>query len=222
MPCWRFGRWISEVADGRRIRNEKVMDMADRADAFVSDRMHGKVRISGGRRDIISDILSECGYDPPDSFGVPDPDGGYGSADSGADGSVYEGAGRSRCAGSTPEEIQATLDAAARYPHKHLWCVFQPHTYSRTRSLLPDFAHALSLAENVVLADIYAARENDPGNISSKTLQQEMEKYGKKAHYFHSFEEIEDFLYKHCTNGDLLITMGAGDVVNIGEDLLKR
>ncbi len=121
-----------------------------------------------------------------------------------------------------PEEIQATLDAAARYPHKHLWCVFQPHTYSRTRSLLPDFAHALSLAENVVLADIYAARENDPGDISSKTLQQEMEKYGKKAHYFHSFEEIEDFLYKHCTNGDLLITMGAGDVVNIGEDLLKR
>jgi len=121
-----------------------------------------------------------------------------------------------------PEEIQATLDAAARYPHKHLWCVFQPHTYSRTRSLLPDFAHALSLAENVILADIYAAREDDPGDISSQTLQHEMEKCGKKAYYFHSFKEIEDFLYGHCNNGDLLITMGAGDVVNIGEDLLKR
>ncbi len=56
----------------------------------------------------------------------------------------------------------------------------------------------------------------------SETLQQEMEKHGKKAYYFHSFEEIENFLYEHCNNGDLLITMGAGDVVNIGEDLLKR
>lgn len=121
-----------------------------------------------------------------------------------------------------PAEIKATLSAASRYPHKHLWCVFQPHTYTRTRSLLTDFAKSLSLAENVILADIYAAREDDPGDISSQTLQHEMEKYGKKAYYFPSFKEIEDFLYGHCTNGDLVLTMGAGDVVNIGEDLLKK
>ncbi len=121
-----------------------------------------------------------------------------------------------------PDEIRATLNAAGKYPHKHLWCVFQPHTYTRTRSLLSDFASALSLAENVVLADIYAAREDDPGDISSQTLQHEMEKHGKKAYYFPSFKEIEDFLYSQCNSGDLVITMGAGDVVNIGEDLLGK
>lgn len=121
-----------------------------------------------------------------------------------------------------PAEIKATLDAALKYPHKHLWCVFQPHTYSRTRALLPEFANALSLAENVILADIYAARETDPGDISSRTLQLELEKAGKKAYYFPSFEEIEEFLSAHCASGDLVITMGAGDIVNIGEDLINR
>lgn len=121
-----------------------------------------------------------------------------------------------------PDEIRATLNAASKYPHEHLWCVFQPHTYTRTRSLLSDFASALSLAENVILADIYAAREDDPGDISSQTLQHEIEKHGKKAYYFPSFKEIEDFLYRQCTSGDMVITMGAGDVVNIGEDLLEK
>lgn len=120
-----------------------------------------------------------------------------------------------------PTEIAATLAAAEKYPHNHLWCVFQPHTYSRTRALLPEFAEALSHAENIVLADIYAAREADPGDISSRTLQEEIKKHGKDAYYFSSFSEIEEFLSKKCINGDLLITMGAGDVVTIGEDLIK-
>lgn len=120
-----------------------------------------------------------------------------------------------------PTEIAATLAAAEKYPHNHLWCVFQPHTYTRTRALLSKFAEALSKAENVVLADIYAARESDPGDISSRTLQEEMKKFGKEAHYFSSFQEIEEFLSKKCIDGDLLITMGAGNVVNIGEDLIK-
>lgn len=121
-----------------------------------------------------------------------------------------------------PTEIEATLKAAEKYPHEHLWCVFQPHTYSRTRALLPEFAKALSHAENVVLADIYAAREKDPGDISSRTLQEELKKLGCNAHYFPSFDEIEQFLTKNCMNGDLLITMGAGDVVNIGENLVSK
>lgn len=121
-----------------------------------------------------------------------------------------------------PTEIKATLTAAEKYPHKHLWCVFQPHTYSRTKALLHEFAEALSLAENVVLTDIYAARETDPGDISSKTLQEELQKRGKDAYYFSSFDEIKKFLSKKCTNGDLLITMGAGNVVTIGEDLIKK
>lgn len=121
-----------------------------------------------------------------------------------------------------PTEITATLQAAQKFPHKHLWCVFQPHTYTRTRSLLKEFARSLSEAENIVLADIYAAREADPGDISSRTLQEEIQKLGKEAYYFPSFAEIEAFLSKKCVDGDLLITMGAGNVVNIGEDLISK
>ena len=121
-----------------------------------------------------------------------------------------------------PTEIAATLQAAQKYPHKRLWCVFQPHTYSRTRALLKDFAKTLSLADNLILTDIYAARESDPGDISSRTLQEEIQKLGKEVFYFSSFEEIEKFLWKNCTEGDLLITMGAGNVVNIGENLIQN
>ena len=121
-----------------------------------------------------------------------------------------------------PTEIQATLKASANYPHKTLWCVFQPHTYTRTNAFLKEFAAALSLADKIVLTDIYAAREKNTIGISSKDLQTEIEKMGKEVYYFPSFEEIEKFLLKNCINGDLLITMGAGDVVKIGENLLNK
>jgi UDP-N-acetylmuramate--alanine ligase len=119
-----------------------------------------------------------------------------------------------------PTEIKATLKAASNYPHKTLWCVFQPHTYTRTKAFLGDFAKALTLADKVVLADIYAAREKNTIGISSKDLQSEIEKLGTECYYFPSFDEIENFLLENCINGDLLITMGAGDVVKIGENLL--
>ena len=119
-----------------------------------------------------------------------------------------------------PTEIATALEAAARYPHKTLWCVFQPHTYSRTRAFLKDFAKALTLADKVVLADIYAARETDTLGISAETLQQEIQALGQECYYFPSFDEIETFLLENCLKGDLLITMGAGDVVKIGENIL--
>ena len=121
-----------------------------------------------------------------------------------------------------PTEIQATLHAAQNYPHKKIWCVFQPHTYTRTKALLPEFAQALTLADHVVLADIYAAREKNTIGISSQDLQREIQELGTPCEYFPTFDEIENFLLKSCTQGDLLITMGAGDVVNIGEHLLGK
>lgn len=121
-----------------------------------------------------------------------------------------------------PTEIKATLHAAMNYPHHTMWCVFQPHTYSRTKAFLHEFAEALSLSDEIILADIYAAREKDTLGISSGTLQAEIEKLGHRCYYFPSFEEIENFLQKSCTKDDLLITMGAGDVVKIGENLLQR
>ena len=121
-----------------------------------------------------------------------------------------------------PTEIRATLQAAQKCEHHTLWCVFQPHTYTRTKALMDDFASALSLADKVVLADIYAARETDTLGISSRTLQQKLLDLGCEAYYFPSFDEIETFLLENCTQGDLLITMGAGDIVKVGENLLGK
>ncbi len=119
-----------------------------------------------------------------------------------------------------PAEVLATLSAAKSYPHHNIWCVFQPHTYSRTKQHLKSFANALSLADKVVLADIYAAREKNPGDISSKDLARELENLGKEVYYFPCFDDIENFLLENCINGDLLITMGAGDIVIVGESIL--
>ncbi len=121
-----------------------------------------------------------------------------------------------------PTEIRATLSAAAQYPHRRLWCVFQPHTYTRTKAFLEEFASALSLADEIILADIYAAREKDTLGISSETLQEKIRSLGHSCHYFPTFEVIENYLLKNCTKDDLLITMGAGDVVKIGENLLQK
>lgn len=120
-----------------------------------------------------------------------------------------------------PDEIRATLRAAGHYPHNRVWCIFQPHTYTRTKALLHEFAEALCLADEIVLADIYPARETDTLGISSLNLKEAIAACGKTAHYFSTFEEIEAFVLEHCINGDLLITMGAGDIVNVGEALLK-
>ena len=119
-----------------------------------------------------------------------------------------------------PTEITATLKAAGNYPHRKLWCVFQPHTYTRTKAYLKEFARALSLADEVVLADIYPARETDTLGVHSEDLQKEIQALGHTCHYFPSFDEIENFLLENCINGDMLITMGAGDVVKVGENLL--
>ena len=121
-----------------------------------------------------------------------------------------------------PDEITATLSTAANYPHKKLWCVFQPHTYTRTKAFFNEFVESLSLADAVVLADIYAAREKNTIGISSEDLYNAIKETGKEAYYFPSFEQIEKFLLENCQNGDLLITMGAGNVVNIGDNLLKK
>ncbi|WP_058486516.1 UDP-N-acetylmuramate--L-alanine ligase [Defluviitalea phaphyphila] len=119
-----------------------------------------------------------------------------------------------------PTEIKATLSVAKHYPHNTLWCVFQPHTYTRTKAFLKEFANALKEADKIILTDIYAAREKDLGEIHSKDLKKELEKLNKEVYYFSDFETIENFLLEKCIPGDLLITMGAGDVNIIGEELL--
>lgn len=120
-----------------------------------------------------------------------------------------------------PTEIKATLCAAEHYPHKELWVVFQPHTYTRTKALFHEFAEVLSQVDHLVLTDIYAAREINTLGISSQDLADAIKKTGTDVYYISGFSEIESFCRENCSPGDLLITMGAGDVVNVGEALLR-
>lgn len=121
-----------------------------------------------------------------------------------------------------PTEIRATLSSARNCGQNRIVTVFQPHTYTRTKALLPEFAEALTLSDVVVLAKIYAARETDTLGVSSHTLAEEISKKGKEVYSFETFDEVENFLLKFCHEGDLLITMGAGDIVKVGENLLRK
>ena len=119
-----------------------------------------------------------------------------------------------------PQEIDATLEAAREMKTGKLWCAFQSHTYTRTKALLDDFAKSLSAADEVLLAPIFAARETDTLGISSQDIADRIEKLGTKAHNFDSFDEIEAFILTNCQPGDTVITMGAGDIYKVGENLL--
>lgn len=120
-----------------------------------------------------------------------------------------------------PTEIKAALAAAQNVRHNTTWCVFQPHTFSRTRFLFDEFGEAFGDADEVIIADIFAARETDDGTISAAQLAERIAKTGKSARYVGDFAAIEAYLREHCKNGDLLMTVGAGDVYKIGENFLK-
>ncbi len=119
-----------------------------------------------------------------------------------------------------PTEISASLAVATSVKKNDLWVAFQPHTYSRTKAHLADFAKALSVSDHVLLADIYAAREKDDGTVSSKDLVNELKKLGCDAVYLGDFESIKNYFEKNSKNNDMLITMGAGNIDSVGVMLL--
>ena len=116
-----------------------------------------------------------------------------------------------------PTEIRATLTTAKEMEHNRIWCIFQPHTYTRTKTLFDEFADVLSMADVTIIADIYAAREKDTGLVSSKQLADATE----GAIYLESFEKIKEYVMKNAKPGDVVITMGAGNIYQVGEQLLK-
>jgi len=125
--------------------------------------------------------------------------------------------------GHHPTEIKATLKGAREFfGNKKIWCVFQPHLYSRTKLLLEDFGKSFGDADEIILADIYAAREQKDESINSEILANEISKNGGKAIHLNSFEKIENFLKENAKKCDIIITMGAGDVFEIGENLLEN
>ncbi len=121
-----------------------------------------------------------------------------------------------------PTEIRAALLTARQVPHERIVCVFQSHTYTRTKALWNEFADALSLSDVVILADVYAARETDTLGVRMEDLVTELQSRGTEAYYFPTFPEIEAFLRKNFLHRDLLITMGAGDAYLVGEALLSE
>lgn len=121
-----------------------------------------------------------------------------------------------------PTEIRAALAAAKKVRHRTTWCVFQPHTYSRTKFLFDEFGEAFTDADEILIADIYAARETDDGTINAEMLAARIAQAGKSARYVGDFEAIRAYLEAHCQPGDLLMTVGAGDVFKIGEAFLEK
>lgn len=119
-----------------------------------------------------------------------------------------------------PTEIIATINAAKNRDINKLWCVFQPHTFTRTKALLMQFAQSFKYADEVIILDIYAAREKDTGEIHAKDLVEKIKSLGKNAIYMESFEKAKEYLSTNCHANDMLITMGAGDVYLLGEMLL--
>jgi len=115
-----------------------------------------------------------------------------------------------------PTEIQTTLSAARGLTSGRLFCVFQPHTYTRTLELLDDFSRSFAMADTVVVTDIYAAREKDNGLIHSRTLTERINQNTGNATYIQGFRDIAAFLGESTRAGDLVITMGAGDVYKVG------
>ena len=123
--------------------------------------------------------------------------------------------------GHHPTEIKATLQGARElYPRERLIVAFQPHLYSRTKLLLEDFATAFNLADEVILAPIYAAREVDDGTVSSEILAKKIAENGAYAQSLSNMEEVENYLRNKTKKGDVVVVMGAGDIYKIAENIV--
>ena len=126
--------------------------------------------------------------------------------------------------GHHPTEIKAVYDAMKKKKFNRSWVVFQPHTYSRTKNLLTDFAQVLSGFDNIIITDIYAAREADTLGISSQNLvdQININRVGKKALYMSDFNEIAKYIRDRVMPNDIVLTIGAGTVTTIGPKIVGK
>ena len=123
--------------------------------------------------------------------------------------------------GHHPTEIVATAKALMNKKYNKSWVVFQPHTYSRTKNLMDDFAKALLNFDNIIILDIYAAREKNTYGVTSKDLADKISSLGKDALYIPDFNDCVKYLKENLQENDIIITQGAGTVTEIGPMLLK-
>ena len=120
--------------------------------------------------------------------------------------------------GHHPKELEVTLEAAKKMNYRHVWAVHQPFTYSRTSMMLDEFARVLQLADHVVLSEIMGSREKNTYNIYAKDLAEKI----PGCVWFETFEEISKYVMSHAQPGDLVITMGCGDVYKCAKLMLQE
>ena len=119
-----------------------------------------------------------------------------------------------------PAEINATLSAAARVPHKNIWCVFQCNSYTRAKTLFCKDVRCFAHADEVLVPDIYPGRETDDGSVHARDMVAGINAGGTKATYLPTFEDIRAYLDANAQPGDLVITLGSGDVYKQTQKLL--
>ena len=117
-----------------------------------------------------------------------------------------------------PTELETTLLAASKMGFKKVWAIFQPHTYSRTAMFLDDFAKALSIPEKAIISEILPVRETNTYGIHSEDLVKKI----PGATYIPTFEKITDYVIKNASNGDLIITLGGGNVYKCANEIVKK
>ena len=120
-----------------------------------------------------------------------------------------------------PSEILATAMAMKNKIYRQSWAIFQPHTYSRTKELLEDFANALIHFDNIIITDIYAARETNVYNISSQDLVDRIKVLGRESILISDFDAICSYIKERACPSDLVLTIGAGTVNEVGKKLMK-
>ena len=124
--------------------------------------------------------------------------------------------------GHNPTEMRNTLSIAKHQPHNRLWAVMQPHTFSRVKRLFDDYLTCTKEADITLVTDIYAAREKDPGDIHTTMVVKGMIAEGIDAHYTPTFDDTEKYLREHWQPGDLVLTMGCGNINLLNEQIEKN
>ena len=123
--------------------------------------------------------------------------------------------------GHHPTEIKATVDSLKNKKYNKSWVIFQPHTYSRTKNLLDAFSKALIDFDNIIILDIYAAREKNTYGITSKDLVDKILDLGKDVKYIPDFNQCVSYVKNNVEKNDIVMTLGAGTVTQIGDMLIK-
>lgn len=121
-----------------------------------------------------------------------------------------------------PAEMKTAIHIAAMQPHGTLWAVWQPHTYSRTKALFNGFVETFDEADHVLITDVMGARESDPGDIKSEMFLEPLRARGKKVDVTPTFDDAEAYLRSHWHSGDLVITLGCGNIDLLNEQIAKK